>query len=121
LLLDSTILVDLVRDHDGAKRFVATLNRKPYASVVTIAELIAGARSRKEEGVIGSLERWLHLVPVDAAIAHRAGVFLKLYERAYGTDDLDAVIAATAEHHELKLATLNVKHFPMFPKLKKAY
>ena len=34
---------------------------------------------------------------------------------------MDAIIAATAEHHGLRLATLNVKHFPMFPKLKRAY
>ena len=31
------------------------------------------------------------------------------------------LIAATAEHHGLDLATLNVKHFPMFKRLKAAY
>ena len=30
-------------------------------------------------------------------------------------------VAATAEHHGLELATLNVKHFPMFKRLKAAY
>ncbi len=51
----------------------------------------------------------------------RAGVFSRLYEPSHGLDDIDALIAATAEHHGLRLATLNVKHFPMFPKLKRAY
>ncbi len=40
---------------------------------------------------------------------------------SHGLDDIDALIAATAEHHGLRLATLNVKHFPMFPKLRRAY
>ena len=40
---------------------------------------------------------------------------------SHGIDIPDAIIAATAEHHGLRLATLNVKHFPMFPKLKRAY
>jgi len=45
--------------------------------------------------------------------ARAAGKSKAITRRAY--------IAATAEHHGLKLATLNVKHFPMFPKLKRAY
>jgi predicted nucleic acid-binding protein len=40
---------------------------------------------------------------------------------SHGIDIPDAIIAATAEHHGLKLATLNVRHFPMFRKLKPAY
>ncbi len=51
----------------------------------------------------------------------RAGVFLRLYRSSHGLDMPDALIAATAEHHGLQLATLNVKRFPMFPKLKPAY
>ena len=57
----------------------------------------------------------------DRAIAARAGVFVRLYGGSHSIDDPDAIIAATAEHHGLRLATLNVKHFPMFPKLKRAY
>ena len=40
---------------------------------------------------------------------------------SHGIDIPDAIIAATAEHHGLRLATLNTKHFPMFPKIKRAY
>ena len=46
---------------------------------------------------------------------------MRHFHKSHGIDIPDALIAATAEHHELRLATLNVKHFPMFPKLRRAY
>lgn len=46
---------------------------------------------------------------------------MRHFAPSHGLDDLDAIIAATAEHHGLELATLNTKHFPMFRRLKRAY
>ncbi|HEX6000495.1 MAG TPA: hypothetical protein VFZ16_14050 [Hyphomicrobiaceae bacterium] len=40
---------------------------------------------------------------------------MRHFHRAEGIDAPDAVIAVTAEHHGLKLATLNVKHILMLP------
>lgn len=120
-LLDTNILVDLLRGHRLAREFVDGLQKKPAISVVTLLELIAGAKSRREEGEILRFERKLGILPVTAPIARRAGEHTKHFKPAHGLDDLDAIIAATAEHHALDLATLNVKHFPMLPKLKPAY
>jgi predicted nucleic acid-binding protein len=36
------------------------------------------------------------------------------YAPSHGLDDIDALTAATAGHHGLRLATRNAKHFPMF-------
>jgi predicted nucleic acid-binding protein len=58
---------------------------------------------------------------VIAEIAKRAGSHLRHFASSYAIDIPDAIIAATAEHHGLRLATLNVKHFPMFPRLKPVY
>lgn len=121
MLLDSTVMIDLLRDKEPAKRFVLTLTAKPAASVVTLTELLAGARSKKEEAAIAGLRQWVRLLPVDEGIAERAGQFIKHFRASHGTDDFDALIAATAEHHGLPLATANIKHFPMFPKLKRVY
>ena len=63
----------------------------------------------------------LRLYSVDKKIAEAAGRLVKHYQPSHGLDDIDALIAATAEAHGLKLATVNVKHFPMFPRLKPAY
>jgi predicted nucleic acid-binding protein len=58
---------------------------------------------------------------ISSEISRSAGGFIRHYSTSHGIDIPDALIAATAEHHGLRLATLNVKHFPMFPRLKRAY
>lgn len=120
-LLDTNILIDYFREKPSAVLFVEGLNRKPSVSVCTVMELMAGARNQQEEGQIESLPRSASIIPVTLDIARIAGQHVKHYRRSHGLDDLDALIAATAVHHGLKLATINVKHFPMLKGLKRAY
>jgi predicted nucleic acid-binding protein len=120
-LLDTTVLVDLLRKKPVALTWLRSIAGKPAVSVVSLTELYAGARNRREEQEILVLERSVRLLTLDRDIAVRAGVFVRLYGASHGIDDPDAIIGATAEHHGLRLATLNVKHFPMFPKLKPPY
>ena len=47
--------------------------------------------------------------------------FARHFQASHGLDVSDALIAATAEQHGLALATLNIKHFPMFKGLKRPY
>ncbi len=97
------------------------LSMRPSISVVSITELYAGARSVAEEDRIARLLSGMRALPVTADIARSAGQLSKHYRASHGVDDFDALIAATAEHHGLALATLNVKHFPMFPRLAAPY
>jgi predicted nucleic acid-binding protein len=120
-LLDTTILVDLLRKNKAAEGWFTSIGGAAAMSVVSLTELYAGVRSRREEQDLLQLETVIRPLIVDRDVAIRAGVFVRLYEASHNIDDPDALIAATAEHHGLKLATLNVKHFPMFRKLKPAY
>jgi predicted nucleic acid-binding protein len=86
-----------------------------------VLELYAGFKSRREEQNGERLLSEAKILPVTHDIAKRAGILSRIYASSHGLDDIDAIIAATAEQHGLRLATLNVKHFPMFPKLKRAY
>ena len=64
----------------------------------------------------------LRLVPVNDAIARRAGEHLRRHRRSHdGIDLVDHLIAATAEAHAAPLATLNVRDFPLFPELRPAF
>ena len=121
VLLYTNIFLDVLRGQATALTFVRGLRLRPSVSVATVAQLFAGARSRREESGIEALLTGAHLPPVTPEIARAAGSAMRQYQRSHGLDDFDAIIAATADHHGLELATLNVKHFPMFAKLRPAY
>lgn len=121
MLVDTNVMIDYLRRSPAATRYLGALKNKPAASVVSIMELYAGARSRNEETRIDRLAASTNLIPVEFEIARSAGQFVKHFQQSHGMDDLDAIIAATAEHHGLELATLNPKHFPMFPRLTRPY
>ncbi len=120
-LLDTCIVIDYLRHNEAAISFIASLSSKPAISVVTITELFAGAKSQQEEVKIIQFYNSVNLLKLDLSIAQSAGNNLKHYQKSHNIDVPDAIIAATAEHHDLPLATLNLKHFPMFPRLKSAY
>lgn len=121
-LLDTSVLVPILRKNEVALTwFEARAGDDPRMSVVSLTELYLGVRRQREERDLLELERRVRPLPVDPDIAVRAGVFVRLYGPGHSVEVPDALIAATAEHHGLELATLNVKHFPMFPKLKRAY
>jgi predicted nucleic acid-binding protein len=120
-LCDTSVLVDVLREDQRAIIWFESDTSKPAVSVVSLAELYAGARSRQQESDIERLASSLTLYPVSRAIAIAAGGFLKHYRSSHGVEIADALIAATAEHHGLGLATLNVKHFPMFERLRAPY
>lgn len=64
----------------------------------------------------------LKLEAVTDVIAVRAGQLLRSHRRSHPSiETVDYVIAATAEIRGAKLATLNVKHFPMVRGLKPAF
>jgi predicted nucleic acid-binding protein len=120
-LLDTCVLVDLLREHAAARAAVKAIASRPVVCAVSIMELYAGAQSQSEERQIDRLCGLFHLAKIDLLIFKAAGAHLRHFHASHSLDMADALIAATAEHHGLKLATLNVKHFPMIKGLKRAY
>lgn len=112
---DSTVLIAHLRGEPKAtKLLLATPNEDRFASVLSRTEIEGGMRSA-ERADVASLFGVLRLVPVSDAIAARAGHHLRTYRGSHqGIDVVDYVIAASAEIHDARLATLNLKHFPMF-------
>jgi predicted nucleic acid-binding protein len=121
VLLDTCVLIDLLRHDERAKHAVFVLGEQPCVCAVSAMELHAGAHSQKEERRIDVVMAAFRSVHVDNDVFRTAGNFLRHYRGSHGIDIPDALIAATAEHHGFKLATLNTKHFPMFKGLKPAY
>ena len=122
-LVDSNVVIDVLRNAPEAVECVRreVQRGRLYGSVLTRAEVLAGMLPGEEEATMGSLEvfNWL---PVDVHVADRAGEFSRRHRQAHpGIELTDYVIAATADIAGLRLLTRNVKHFPMFRRLRPAY
>lgn len=100
VLVDTDIFIDHLR---GAVELKAGRHRLHY-SVITRAELFAGATGTD---VAARVLAPLREVPVDRAIAERAGRI----RRESGLRMPDALIAATALERNLGLATRNKRDF----------
>ena len=121
MLLDTCVVIDFLRGVGPATNFVGSLAEKPSISVVTVAEVFAGLKSQREEREARAFFDNCVLLPLLPRIAEAAGEYMRHLRGSHGVELGDALIAATAEDHGVELATLNVKHFPMFKRLKAAY
>ena len=121
MLLDTCVMIDVLRGDDAAFAFVSGLKETPALAAVTVTELVAGCRSAKERRQIDQLLSHYVVHDIDRDVASLAGDYVRRYGPSHGTDPIDALIAATAKTHGLPLATLNLKHFPMFAGLTRPY
>lgn len=115
-LVDSDILIAHLRGLENARGWLRRARASgPLAvSAVSVAEVTGGMRSA-EKRQIWQLLGSLRIEPVTELTARRAGEFMRQYRRGHsGIGIADYLIAGTADVHGLELATLNVRHFPMF-------
>lgn len=115
LLLDSTVLIDALRDRPAAVR-VAELRRagtEPWVCAISIEEIWRGLR-QAEEPVVRRLFSGLRVAPLGAAEGIRAGAWRREFaEREVTLHQADCLIAAAALGVNASLATANVDDFPM--------
>ncbi len=116
LLLDTTVLIDVLRAHKQRRELLATLVQSGHAlatAAVNIGELYAGMR----ETEVGRAEAFLDNLdcyPLTAKIAHKAGQLKRDWSLKGKTLSLaDMMVAATALEHDLALMTDNRKDFPL--------
>ena len=90
-------------------------------SVVSLTEVAGGMRSpelREVMRLLGSMQRF----EVTEQVAWRAATLMNEYRRSHSGIGLgDYLIAATALTEGLELASLNIRHYPMFPELARPF
>jgi predicted nucleic acid-binding protein len=113
LLLDTDILINLLRGNVAARDFFANNLEESelLCSVISVAEIWVGMRPH-EELATRRLVDALKVIDVNQAIAMKAGSF-KGTIKSHALELDDCLIAATALCTGATLATGNGKHYPM--------
>lgn len=114
VVLDTSVLVDHLRASTAATEYLAGLDDRPSCSEISRIEVIQGLRT-SERRAADNLFALIAWIPVSEAVARRAGELGRRWRRSHpGIGVADLAIAATAERSDARLATRNLKHFPMF-------
>ena len=124
ILVDSDILIEHLRGKAEARDWLVRTRQSsgPLAiSVVSLTEIAGGMRSPERREVmrlLGSMQRF----EVTEQVAWRASTLMRRYRRSHSAIGLgDYLIAATALTEGLELASLNVRHYPMFDGLARPF
>ena len=117
ILVDSDVLIAHLRGEREARDWMLQARRAtgPLAiSAVSVVEVAGGMRSH-ERREVGRLFASLRTFPVNDRVAWRAAELMRTYRRSHAGIGLrDYLVAGTVEVEGCELATLNVRHFPMF-------
>jgi predicted nucleic acid-binding protein len=115
VLLDTSVLVDLLRGRSAGERLrrLRAAGDVPYVCALNVEEVARGLRPEDEPSA-GRLFRGLGIAPLGAAEGWQAGRWRRAFGRRGVTlSQADCLIAAAALSLGGRLATGNPRHFPM--------
>jgi predicted nucleic acid-binding protein len=115
LLLDTTVLIDVLRGRPAAERLRALrgTEQAPWICAINVDEVMRGAHVQ-EDPVLTRFLTGLQLAPLGRVEGERAGRWRRDFARRGVTlHQADCLIAAAALSVDARLATGNPKHFPM--------
>lgn len=109
LMIDTDVLIDYLRNVPLAVEFLKNAMNESVCiiSAITVAELYAVVREGSERRVLTHFIQEFQIAPMNLVVAERGGLYRRDYGKNHGVGLADAVIAATAEHLEVELITLN--------------
>jgi predicted nucleic acid-binding protein len=113
LLVDTDVLIEYLRGRGEAVEYLESLSSDLYLSVISVAELFAGARGDEEERSLTQFLLAFTVLPVTEKVARLGGLYRRDFRPSHGTGLADALIAATAIENGANLVTFNRRHFPM--------
>ena len=118
MIFDSDILIWVFRRDAQAIGFLESQTTR-LASIITLMEVLAGARSKAELATTRSffVEFGIELIPMSVSISYAAANLIEEHALTDGLDITDALIAATARETGATLATANYRHFKNIPNL----
>jgi predicted nucleic acid-binding protein len=116
-LLDTDILIDLLRIHPPTLDWLATLMGPFAVPGFAALELYHGCKNKKEVRDVDKLLKPMQIVWPSPQECRNAGKVFPALHLSANMGILDALIAACAVGAGATLCTFNVKHFKNFPGL----
>lgn len=113
LLIDTDVIIEYLKGNQSAISYFKSLDSELHISAITLAELFTGIRTDEEKEELTYFISLFDVIPVSDKIAIVGGQLRQKWYSSHGMGLADALIAATAELHELTLISLNKKHFGM--------
>ncbi|HEX8329577.1 MAG TPA: type II toxin-antitoxin system VapC family toxin [Hymenobacter sp.] len=113
ILLDSDVLIDVLRKDAVAETLVTTLgSAAPLGiSIVSRMKTIRRCRNREVQQQAEKLLRRFQVLALDEAISRRADELISHYYLGQNLEIPDALIAATAIEYDLPLLSKNQRDF----------
>ncbi len=111
ILLDTNILIEILKGNQTTIAQLEKLNSLFSISVISYMELIYGALNKNE---VKKIEKFLYqfeIFPINEQISLKALELIKQYAKSHFLDIPDALIAATAIENDCQLFTYNLKDF----------
>ena len=115
VLLDTTVLIDVLRGRPAAQRVLAlrTTGQVPWVCAINVEEVWRGMRPG-EEGAVRRLFDGLRVAPLGRAEAELAGDWRRGFaQQGVTLAQADCLVAAAAAAVGARVATGNPKDFPM--------
>jgi predicted nucleic acid-binding protein len=110
LLIDHDVLTAYLRGEVQAGEFLEFASEDLALAASTAAGLHARTGNHAEADALDRCLSAFQIIPIDAAVARRTG---ELRRARPDLDPDDALVAACAELHGLRLVTLRRRAFPM--------
>jgi hypothetical protein len=112
MIFDTDVLIWATRGNAKAARTIDAVTDRAL-SIVSLMELVQGARSKLEARQIRQSLRQLQfrILPLSESIGAAAAAIIDQHALTHGIQLADALIAATAIEMDQPLCTANVKHF----------
>ncbi len=118
ILCDTNILIEFYKGNPEILGELQHIGQSNLAvSVITEAELYFGALNKSELNMIRKHLAAISRIPVDVAVSDRFLILMQTYSLSHKLSLPDALIAATALVHSMKLYTLNTVDFRFIPEL----
>lgn len=113
MLIDTCLFIEHFRGNTAVSDFLSQHVGQMYVSAITDMELAQGVRNKQELQTYYKLSKTLQieLVEINQSISTLAREWVRQYGLSHNLHLADALIAATANQHQLILCTHNIRDF----------